>query len=185
MDKAFFTEVTQRMDKTLASMQHEFSKLRTGRASLSVLDDIRVDYYGTSTPLMQIATLGTPDARTITIQPWDNSAIPAIEKAIVNSGLGLAPINDGKLLRINIPSLNEERRKELVKVVKKHAEEAKIALRNIRRESNEKIKKLKKDLNLTEDDEHKSTEEVQKLTDSFVKKIDDNAVSKEKDILTV
>lgn len=185
MDKAFFTEVTQRMEKSIASMQHEFSKLRTGRASLSMLDDVRVDFYGTPTPLMQVATLGTPDPRTITIQPWDSSVIQAIEKAIVNSGLGLAPIADGRLIRISIPALNEERRKELVKVVKKQAEEAKVAIRNIRREANEKIKKLKKDLNLTEDDERKSTEEVQKLTDSFVKKIDDNAASKEKDILTV
>ncbi|MBI4212562.1 MAG: ribosome recycling factor [Deltaproteobacteria bacterium] len=174
-----------RMEKAIIAFRNEIAKLRTGRASLSILNDVRADYYGQSTPIAQMATLSVPDARTITIQPWDASAISAIEKAIQTSGLGLTPMNDGKLVRIVLPSLNEERRKELVKVVKKIAEEAKVSVRNARRDANEELKKRLKDKAITEDDERKGMDLIQKLTDDYSKKIDEAVVHKEKDIMEV
>ena len=173
------------MTKALEAFRHELTKLRTGRASLSVLDDIRVDYYGTLTPLKQMASLSTPDARSIVIQPWDASASGAIEKAIRKSELGLNPVNEGKLLRVPIPALNEERRRDLVKVVKKHAEECKVSVRNARRDANEELKVLKKDGKITEDDERKAEQRIQKMTDDLIKQIEETVTHKEKDIMEV
>lgn len=173
------------MDKALEAFRLDLAKLRTGRASLALIEGVRADYYGTPTPLNQLATLSVPDARTIAIQPWDTSAIQAIEKAIQSSDLGLMPINDGKLVRINIPSLNEERRRELVKVAKKHAEENKVRVRNVRRDANEQVKNDKKAGTLTEDDERKALERIQKLTDDYIKLLDDTLAHKEKDIMEV
>lgn len=174
-----------RMEKSLESFRHELAKLRTGRASLSILDDVKVDYYGTQSPLNQVATLSVPDARTIAIQPWDQSAVQAIEKAIQKSDLGLNPVNDGKIIRVPIPQLNEERRRELVKVVGSHAEQSKVGVRNARRDANEQLKKMQKDSSITEDDLHKGQDRVQKLTDEYIKKIEEAAEHKEKDIMEV
>jgi len=144
MEDKTFNEALAKMEKTLGALKTDLNKVRTGRASLALFDDIRVDYYGTPTPLQQMATLAVPEARLITIQPWDTTATGEIEKAILKSGLGVTPVNDGKIIRINIPRLTEERRKELVKVVKKMAEGAKVSIRNIRREANEQLKGLEK-----------------------------------------
>ncbi len=178
-------KVESQMKKSMDVFQHELSKMRTGQASLSILDDIKVDYYGTMTPLNQMATLAAPDPRTLTVQPWDKSVLSLIEKTLQKSDLGLNPANDGSLIRLPIPSLNEERRKSLVKSARKHGEDSKIAVRNIRRDANDKIKVLKKDSDITEDDEKKSMSEVQDLTNQFIKKIDDLLGHKEKDIMKV
>ncbi len=175
----------ERMSKALQSLGKDFSKLRTGRASSLLVEDIRVDYYGTPTPLSQIASIAVPDSRTITIQPWDRNAFSDVEKAILKSDLGLTPINDGKIIRISIPTLTEERRKDLVKVAKKYTEEAKIAVRNVRRDANDSLKKLKNDKEITEDDQHKGQDEVQKLTDEFVAKADETFAEKEKEIMEI
>lgn len=185
MDTKVYDETKIRMQKTVDAFRHELSKLRTGRASISILDGIRAEYYGTPTPLNQIANLGTPDPRTIAIQPWDQSALQAIEKAIQKSDLGLNPVNDGRVIRLPIPPLNEERRKELVKVVKKHGEECKVSIRNTRRDSVELLKKLKNDSKITEDELKKGQDQIQKLTDDFIKLIDETAAHKEKDIMEV
>lgn len=185
MDTKVHDETKVRMQKALDAFRHELSKLRTGRASISILDGIKAEYYGNLTPLNQIANLGTPDARTIAIQPWDASALGAIEKAILRSDLGLNPVNDGRLIRLPIPPLNEERRRDLVKVVKKHGEECKISIRNARRDAVEMLKKQKSDSKITEDELKKSEAQVQKLTDDFIKQIDDTAAHKEKDIMEV
>lgn len=174
-----------KMEKSLESFHHELAKLRTGRASLSILDDIKVEYYGTLSPLNQVASLSVPDPRTIAIQPWDASAVQPIEKAILKSGLGLNPVTDGKVIRIPIPALNEERRRDLVKVVKNHAEQSKVAIRNCRRDANELLKKLQKDTKITEDELREAQEKVQKMTDEFIKKVDETAQHKEKDIMEV
>jgi ribosome recycling factor len=158
-------------------------RIRTGRASLSILDSIKVDYYGTPTPLNQMATLAVPESRLITIQPWDVSAIKDIEKAILKSDLGLTPSNDGKILRISIPPLTEERRKELVKVIHKICEEHKVTARNIRRDSNDLLKSLKKDSDISEDEAFRSQDEIQKITDEHIKLIDECYSEKEKEIL--
>ncbi len=176
---------TKRMDGAVASLEREFGKLRTGRASTSLVDNLEVDYYGTPTPLNQIASISVPDPRTVSIQPWDKGAFGAVEKAIQNSDLGLNPVNDGKVIRINIPALTEERRKELVKIAKKYTEEAKIAIRNIRRDMNESFKKMQKDKDITEDEQHKAQDDVQKLTDEYVKLSDDTLGEKEKEILEI
>jgi ribosome recycling factor len=185
MDEKVFKDSEGMMKKAVEALLHELSKMRTGRASLSVLDDVRVDYYGTPTPLNQLATLGLPDSRTISIQAWDSSAVGAIERAIQKADLGLNPINDGKLIRLPVPPLNEERRKELAKVIRKHGEECKVSVRNARRDANEELKKLKKDSSITEDDEKKGHERIQKLTDDYTKKIEDILAHKEKDIMEV
>ena len=171
------------MDKSVTALKNEFKKVRTGRASTSILDSIRVDYYGTPTPLSQTATLAVPESRLITIQPWDVSVIKDIEKAILKSDLGLTPSSDGKIIRIAIPPLTEERRKELVKVIYKMGEEHKIGVRNLRRDANEFLKGLKKDGDISEDDAFKSQESVQKITDEHINRIDEVTKEKEKEIL--
>jgi ribosome recycling factor len=176
-------ETKARMGKTIDDLENELKRVRTGRASLSLLDGIRVDYYGTQTPLNQMASLSVPESRLIVIQPWDVSGIKEIEKAILKSDLGLTPSSDGKLIRISIPPLTEERRKELVKVVSKMCEEHKIATRNIRRDANELLKGFKKDGDIAEDDAFKAQDQVQKITDEFINRIDDIYKEKEKEIL--
>jgi ribosome recycling factor len=176
-------ETEDRMGKTITDLKNELMRVRTGRASLSLLDGIRVDYYGTQTQLNQMASLSVPESRLIVIQPWDVSAIKEIEKAILKSDLGLTPSSDGKLIRIAIPPLTEERRKELVKVVSKMCEEHKIATRNIRRDSNELLKGFKKDGDISEDAAFKAQDNVQKITDEHIKRIDEIYKDKEKEIL--
>ncbi|WP_027190370.1 ribosome recycling factor [Fundidesulfovibrio putealis] len=174
-----------RMEKAVAALEKEFSHLRTGRASISLLDGLKVDYYGTPTPVDQIASVSTPDSRTITIQPWDRAAFGLVEKAILKSDLGLTPVNDGKIIRIALPPLTEDRRKELVKVGKKYTEEAKVAVRNIRRDANDALKKLQKDKAISEDDLRKGEADIQKTTDAFVAKMDQTFAKKEKEIMEI
>ena len=174
-----------RMEKAISDLQHEMATIRTGRASLSILDHIRVDYYGTPTPLNQVANLHVPEPSLITIQPWDVSQIGPIEKAIRTSDLGLNPANDGKIIRLPIPPLTEERRKELVKKLHGVAEHHRVAVRNIRRDGNEAVKKLLKDKKITEDDDKKAHDEIQKMTDTYMEKIDTASKTKEKDILEI
>jgi len=178
-----YQETKESMGKTVEALKRELQRIRTGRASLSVLDGIKVDYYGTATPLNQMATLAVPESRLITIQPWDASVIKDIEKAILKSDLGLTPSNDGKILRISIPPLTEERRKELVKVIHKICEDHKVTVRNIRRDSNDLLKSLKKDGDISEDEAFRSQDEVQKITDEHIKLIDECYSEKEKEIL--
>jgi ribosome recycling factor len=174
-----------RMEKAISDLQHEMASIRTGRATLSLLDHIRVDYYGTPTPLNQVANLHVPEPNMITIQPWDVSQIGAIEKSIRTSDLGLNPANDGKIIRLPIPPLTEERRKDLVKKLHAAAEHHRVAVRNIRRDGNESVKKLAKDKKITEDDDKKAHDEIQKLTDLYMGKIDTAAKTKEKEILEI
>lgn len=185
MIDAVFKELKDKMDRSIDALHREIVKLRTGRASISMLDGIRVDYYGTVTPLNQLATMSVPESRLITIQPWDAGALSHIEKAIMNSDLGLTPTNDGKLIRISIPQLTEERRKEIVKMAKKIAEECKIAVRNNRRDANEEIKKLEKDKTISQDDLKKTHAKIQELTDKYISRVDDILKHKEKEILEV
>ena len=183
MIESIYDETRESMGKSVIALKNELKRVRTGRASLSLLDGIKADYYGTPTPLNQMATLAVPESRLITIQPWDTSAIKEIEKAILKSDLGLTPSSDGKIIRISIPALTEERRKELVKVVRKICEDHKVSVRNIRRDSNELIKSMKKDGEISEDDAFKSQDEVQKITDEHIKLIDECFGEKEKEIL--
>ncbi|MCJ7641225.1 MAG: ribosome recycling factor [Desulfobacterales bacterium] len=185
MDENIIKDVEAKMEKTLASLKTDLGKVRTGRASLALLDHIRINYYGTPTPLQQVATLAVPEPRLITIQPWDTSIIGEMEKAILKSELGLTPMNDGKIIRITIPRLTEERRKELVKVVRKMAEAAKVSLRNIRRDSNEHLKGLEKNKKISEDQLHQWMEKVQISTDHYIKKADGVLASKEKEVLEI
>jgi len=185
MQKELRKKTTDRMDGAVEALKKDFASVRTGRASLALLDGIIVDYYGTATSLQQVASLSVPDPRQIAIQPWEQKIIPEIEKAIMKSDLGLTPSNDGRIIRIMIPILTEERRKQLVKVVKKRAEEAKIAIRNIRRDTNEELKKLEKDQHMSEDDVKKFHDEIQKLTDSYVTKVDEVLKHKENEIMEV
>ncbi|MFP4159340.1 MAG: ribosome recycling factor [Desulfosalsimonas sp.] len=185
MIDSIISEAGEKMDKTVDALKKELQKIRTGRASLNLLDDVRVDYYGTPTPLNQIASLSVPESRLITIQPWDPSAVKEIEKAIMKSNLGLTPSSDGKIIRINIPPLTEDRRKDIVKQVNKVCEEYRIAVRNIRRDANDSLKSLKKDGDASEDDVSKAFDEIQKLTDEHVKQIDELYKTKEKEILEV
>jgi ribosome recycling factor len=180
-----YADTRDRMKKVIDNLERDFKRVRTGRASVSLLDGIRVDYYGTSTPLNQIATLTVPEPRSITIQPWDTAAIGEVEKAIQKSELGLTPMNDGKIIRIGIPPLTEVRRRDVVKVVRKMAEESKVALRNIRRDSNEMLKDLKKDKAISEDEQFRGQDEIQKITDDFIKQADAVYAGKEKEILEV
>lgn len=175
----------EKMEKTREVFKREMQALRAGRANPQLLDRIMVDYYGTMTPLNQMANISAPEPRLLTISLWDAKALPLVEKAILKSDLGLNPANDGKIIRLVIPELNEERRKELSKVVKKSAEDAKIALRSIRRDAIEQIKKLKKDSVITEDDQRKAEDEMQKITDGATKDIERMAEEKEKEILSV
>jgi len=178
-------ELETRMQKVIDNLKREFNRIRTGRASTALLDGISIDYYGTSTPLNQVASVATPDSRTITVQPWDRSAFGPIEKAIMASDLGLNPVNDGKIIRINMPALTEERRKELVKLAKRYTEEGKVAARNIRRDGNDTLKKMEKDKQITEDDLHRGQDEIQKLTDKYVAKCDEVLGVKEKEIMEI
>lgn len=174
-----------RMEKAVSDLQHDMASIRTGRASVSILDHVRVDYYGTPTPLNQLGNLHVPEPSLITVQPWDVSQISAIEKAIRSANLGLNPSNDGKLVRIPIPPLTEERRKELVKQLHGAAENHRVALRNIRRDSNEAVKKLLKDKAITEDEDRRAHDEIQKMTDTYMQKLDSAAKAKEKEILEI
>jgi ribosome recycling factor len=181
--KETIAQAKARMGKALEDFRHELAGLRTGRASTSLLEHIKVEYYGTPTPVNQVATLGVPEPSLLTVQPWDPSLLGTIDKAIRASDLGLNPVNDGKILRVPIPPLTEERRKELVKHLHKVLENHRTAVRNIRRDSNEAFKHLLKDKKMSEDDEKRALEEVQKLTDEFVGKLEAQAASKEKEIL--
>lgn len=172
-----------KMEKAIQAYQKELNRLRTGRATPALLEGIRVDYYGTPTPIQQTASVTIPESRLITIQPWDKSLIEPIEKAIQKANLGLSPTNDGKVIRIAIPPLTEERRKELVKIVRKMAEECKITIRNIRREANESLKKLEREKKLSEDDLHRASEEVQKITDAQIEQVDRILEAKQKEIM--
>ncbi len=176
-------ETRDRMSKSIAALKGEIKRIRTGRASASLLDGMRADYYGTPTPLNQMASVSVPESRLIVIQPWDVTAIKEIEKAILKSDLGLTPSSDGKIIRISIPPLSEERRKQLAKSLHKTCEEYKVAIRNIRRDSNELIKGFKKDGDITEDDAFKTQDEIQKITDEYIKQVDEIYKEKEKEIL--
>jgi len=183
MIESIFQETRENMDKSLTALENELKRIRTGRASLSILDGIRVDYYGTLTPLNQMASLSVPESRLIIVQPWDVSVIKDVERAILKSDLGLTPNNDGKIVRISIPPLTEERRKELVKVVHKISQDHKVSVRNIRRDSNELLKSLKKDGEISEDDTFRAQDQVQKITDEYIELVDDEYKEKEKEIL--
>ena len=183
MEKEIHDELNLKMENTIEALDREFKKIRTGRASTALLDGIKVDCYETQMPLDQVASLSVPESRLITIKPWDQSVIGEIEKAILKSELGLTPMNDGKIIRIPIPPLTEERRKELAKLAKKMAEESKIAARNHRRDANDLFKELKNDKEISEDDMYKNQDEVQKMTDDFIKMIDEVTTEKEKEII--
>jgi len=178
-------DMAERMEKSVEAFKKELSKIRTGRASLAILDGIDVNAYGSSMPLMQVATLTIPESRLIAIQPWDPQMLPAIEKAILKSDIGLNPANDGKIIRLSIPQLTEERRKELVKNVKKVAEEFRVAIRNARRDAIETLKKQKKDKEISEDELFKYQDEAQGETDSYIKMIDEATANKEKEVMEV
>lgn len=178
-------KLQQQMDKTIEALKFEFSTIRAGRANAQMLDKIRVDYYGTPTPINQVGSISVPEPRTLMISAWDKSAMKEIEKAIRNSDLGLNPTNDGEVIRINVPALTEERRKELCKQAKKASEEFKVRIRNERRDANDKLKKLEKEGEITEDELKKAQDNVQKMTDKYVKEIEVLLETKEKDIMAV
>ena len=180
-----FTEYGVRMGKALDHLAEEFGAVRAGRANAKVLDRISVEYYGSETPLNGVATISTPDARTLVIQPWDTSLLKEIQKAIQMSELGINPQNDSKVIRLVFPQLTEERRKELTKQVKKYAEEAKVAMRNIRRDGMDYIKKLKKNSDITEDDQKKAEKDLQDLLDKYIKQADDALAAKEKELMSI
>jgi len=183
MKEEILSECRQKMNKTIDSLQKDFTRIRTGRASTALLEGIRVNCYETQMPLDQVASLSVPESRLITVKPWDTSIMSDIEKAILKSELGLTPVNDGKIIRIPIPPLSEARRKELAKLAKKMAEEGKIAVRSHRREANELLKELKNEKEISEDDQFRAQDEVQKATDEFIKKVDELTAEKEKEIL--
>lgn len=185
INNAVIKDAKQRMDKSVEAFRQEITKVRTGKATTALLDGIKVDYYGTLSPLNQVGNVSVLDAHTISITPWDKSMVPVIDKAILASDLGLNPVSDGTNLKIPIPPLTEERRKELVKLVKKFGEDAKVALRNVRRDANEHLKKMEKNKELTEDQLKDGEKEVQKLTDDHIAKIDEIIKHKEKDIMEV
>jgi ribosome recycling factor len=185
MIKESVAQAKTRMGKALEDLRHELAAVRTGRASTALLEHLKVEYYGTPTPLNQVATLGVPEPSLLTVQPWDLSLLPAIEKAIRASDLGLNPMNDGKILKVPIPPLTEERRKELVKHLHKVVENHRTAVRNVRRDVNEGLKKLLKEKKISEDDERRGLEEIQKLTDEVMEKLEALAKSKEKEILEI
>lgn len=184
MDKTI-QQTKSRMKKSIDALKDDFNTIRTGRASTSLFDKIRIDYYGQQTPITQVATVSIPEARLVVIQPWDKSVLGEIEKAIQKSELSLNPNNDGKVIRINIPPLTEERRKEYVKMAKSMAEKARVAVRNIRRDANEELKKQEKKSDITEDDLKRGMDEVQKMTDDYIKDIDSILEDKEKEIMEV
>ena len=180
-----FDEYSKKMDKTLVHLAEEFDAVRAGRANPKVLDRITVEYYGTETQLNGVATISSPDARTLVIQPWDTTLLKEIQKAILSSELGINPQNDGKVIRLIFPQLTEERRKELTKQVKKYAEEAKVAMRNIRRDGMDYVKKLKKNSEITEDDQKKAEKDLQDMLDKFIKKVDEALAAKEKELMAI
>lgn len=185
MAKQVLANTKDKMDKAVTALSRELASVRAGRASSNLLDKLSVDYYGAPTPVNQLASISVPEARLLVIQPYDKTILGDLEKAILKSDLGLTPSNDGSLIRLSIPALTEERRKELVKLVKKYAEEAKVAVRNIRRDGNDDLKKLEKNGEITEDELRSNTDEVQKLTDDFIVKVDQVAKDKEKEIMEV
>ena len=185
MQKEAKNRIAEKMEKAIDALRKELTAIRTGRASLSVFDGIMVDYFGAPTPINHVATLSVPESRLITIQPWDPKIIADIEKAIRKSDLGLNPNNDGKIIRVSVPVLTEERRKEIVKQVHKKGEETKIVLRNIRRDGNEEMKKIEKEHHVSEDETVRSIEEIQKLTDSHIKKVDEIVAHKEVEVMEV
>lgn len=185
MPNSVKNEANDRMEKTLQSLKKDLGSLRAGRATPSLLDKVQVEYYGAMTPINQVANISAPEPRLIVIQPWDKTSLPNIEKALQKSDLGLTPNNDGSVIRINIPALTEERRAELVKMVKKSGEEAKVSIRNVRRDANDEFKKMEKSGDISEDESRRHQEDIQKLTDQFVKQIDEAIISKEKDIMSV
>ncbi|MFP3859654.1 MAG: ribosome recycling factor [Bacteroidales bacterium] len=182
--QAITKEAKNKMKKAVEYLSDELARIRAGKANPRILDGVYVDYYGTNTPLYQLASIGTPDAKTITIQPWDKNVLSNVEKAIMDSDLGLNPQNDGELIRLNIPPLTEERRKDLVKKVHSEGENAKVSIRNARRDANEQLKKLKNE-GIPEDETKRGEDEVQKLTDEYGKKVDEVVEAKEKEIMTV
>jgi ribosome recycling factor len=185
MVKNILSDADSRMKKAVEVVREEFVKIRTGKATTALLDGVRVDYYGTMTPLKQVANVSTPDVHTISVQPWEKGMIQTVEKAILNANLGLNPTNDGSLIRVPIPPLNEERRKELVKLIKKFAEEGRIAVRNVRRDAIEHLKKTEKQEHISEDERKRGEQEVQKMTDKHIKEIDHLIELKEKEIMEV
>lgn len=185
MKEEILSELKKRMAKAIDALNHELSGLRTGRASIAILDGVKVDYYGNPTPLKQIASLSVPESRTITVQPWDTTQINAIEKAILTSDLGLTPSNDGKVIRINVPQLTEERRRELVRVGRRFAEECKVSVRNARRDANEAFKKLEKEKKVSQDELKKEQHVIQDLTDKQIAKVDEILSQKEAEIIEV
>ena len=182
MYKEVIEKLKEKNESVLDSLAQEYKKLRTGRANPTVLQGIKIDYYGTPTPLQQLANIGVPEARLMVIQPYDASVVGEIEKAILKANLGFTPSSDGKVIRIQVPPLTQETRKEIIKVVKKKAEDYRVSVRNNRRDANEELKKMKKDSIISEDEEKKATQEVQKVTDDYIKKIDKIAEAKEKEI---
>ena len=180
-----FSEYSKRMDKTLSHLAEEFDAVRAGRANPKVLDRITVEYYGQVTPLNGVATISSPDARTLVVQPWDTQLLKEIQKAIQASDLGITPQNDGRVIRLIFPQLTEERRKDLTKQVKKYAEDAKVAMRNIRRDGMDYVKKLKKDSAITEDEQKKAEKDLQDLLDKFTKKVDEATAVKEKELMAI
>lgn len=185
MTKDVIKNMKDHMEKSVESLRRDYQKVRTGRANLGLLDDVRVDYYGTPSPLSQVATLSVPEPRTINLQPWEAKIIPQIEKAILNANIGLTPSNDGKVIRLNLPALTEERRKEIVKQLKKMAEDVKVAVRNIRRDAIDELKKLEKAKSISEDEEKRGEKEVQDVTNIYIAKIDEVLVHKEKEVMEV
>ncbi|HOA28721.1 MAG: ribosome recycling factor [Candidatus Cloacimonetes bacterium] len=175
----------EKMQKSFDSLLHQYSKVRTGRASASILDDIRINYYGEPTPVKQLCNISIPEPRTIVVQPWDKTTLADIEKAILGANIGITPENDGNVIRLPFQPLTEDKRKDIVKNLKKLAEDARVAIRNIRRDANEAAKKMKKDSDISEDDEKKVLKEVQDITDEWIKKIDDVEKTKEKEIMEV
>lgn len=179
------SEAKVSMDKAVKALKKEMSKVRTGRASISLLDGVMVEYYGVPTPLSQVATLSTPEARLITVQPWEKNLIPDIEKAIFKADLGLTPSSDGQLIRLPVPALTEERRREMVKIIKRMAEDAKISVRNARRDANDNLKMLEKEKEITEDDLKRSEKDVQQLTDEYIVIVDDVVQNKEQEVMEI
>ena len=185
MTEEIIKDADARMQKAAAAAGHEFASVRTGRASSGLLEKLTIDYYGTRTPLNQVATISVPEAQLVVIQPWDKSNIGAVEKAILQSDLGLSPANDGNIIRVPFPPLNEERRKELVKLVRKLAEEGRIAVRNVRRDANDRVKTRERNHEISEDDANWAQDEIQKITDGHIKEIDSLLLAKEKEIMEV
>jgi len=183
MSSDIIKDANRRMDKAIEAFERDLAHVRTGRASVALLEGITVDYYGTSMPINQVASISVPESRLITVQPWDNNILGDIEKAILASDLGLTPSNDGKIIRVSVPPLTEERRKELVKLIKKMAEDCRVAIRNVRRDAIEKLKAQKKDKAISEDEMYKLQDEVQKLTDKHIKQVEEVLAKKEKEIM--